>query len=168
VGLSGGLVVAVLAAVNAFGDVRDPATGEIVAGPRLADGTLADSVEHLEEAARFMRWGENTTLGVVATNARLSKPAATKVAEMAQDGLARTISPVHTSIDGDTVFAASVGGPPEGEAAERSPEGPVGVTAAPDVVGAWGARALAEAVLHAVRAAKGTADFPSVSELRSE
>jgi L-aminopeptidase/D-esterase-like protein len=129
---------------------------------------LADSVEHLAEAARFMRWGENTTLGVVATNARLSKPATTKVAQMAQDGLARTISPVHTSIDGDTVFAASVGGPPEGEAAGEPPEGPVGVAAAPDVVGAWGARVLAEAVLRAVRAARGTPSLPSVSELRPE
>jgi L-aminopeptidase/D-esterase-like protein len=161
-------MVAALAAVNAFGDVRDPSTGRILAGPRLDDGTLADSVEHLAEAARFMRWGENTTLGIVATNARLPKPTATKVAQMAQAGLARTISPVHTSIDGDTVFAASVGGPAEGEAAGRPPEGPVGVTAAPDVVGAWGARVLAEAVLHAVWAARGAPDLPSVSDLRSE
>jgi L-aminopeptidase/D-esterase-like protein len=168
VSLPDGLVVAALAAVNAFGDVRDPSTGEILAGPRLDDGTLADSVEHLAEAARFMRWGENTTLGVVTTNARLSKPAATKVAQMGQDGLARTVSPVHTSIDGDTVFAASVGGSPEGKAAGGTLEGLVGVAAAPDVVGAWGARVLAEAVLRAVWAAKGTPDFPSVSELRPE
>jgi L-aminopeptidase/D-esterase-like protein len=87
---------------------------------------------------------------------------------MAQDGLARTISPVHTSIDGDTVFAASVGGPPEGNAAGEPFDGPVGVAAAPDVVGAWGARVLGEAVLRAVRAARGTPDFPSVSELRPE
>jgi L-aminopeptidase/D-esterase-like protein len=168
VSLPDGLVVAALAAVNAFGDVRDPSTGRILAGPRLDDGTLADSVEHLAEAARFMRWGENTTLGVVATNARLSKPAVTKVAQMAHDGLARTVSPVHTSIDGDAVFAASVGGPPEGEAAGGPPEGPVGVAAAPDVVGAWGARVISEAVLRAVRAARGTPDLPSVSELRPE
>lgn len=155
--LAGGLVVAALIVVNAFGDVRDPSTGRIIAGPRLPDGALADSVEHLEEAARFMRWGEgettgNTTLAIVATNARLTKPAATKVAQMAHDGLARTISPVHTSIDGDTVFAASVGGS-------------AAVSASPDVVGAWGARVVADAVLRAIRSARGTPGLPSASEV---
>ena len=162
VSLSGGLVVAALAAVNAFGDVRDPAAGEILAGPRLADGTLADSVEHLEEAARFMRWGENTTLAVVATNARLTKPQVTKVAQMAHDGLARAISPVHTSIDGDLIFAASVGGPTDGYVPSNVPPG---VAAAPDVVGAWGARVVERAVLRAVRSARGIPGFPAVSEL---
>ena len=161
VGLSGGLVVAALAAVNAFGDVRDPATGEIVAGPRLADGTLADSVEYLEEAARFMRWGESTTLAVVATNARLTKPQVTKVSQMAHDGLARAISPVHTSIDGDLVFAASVDGPADGYVPSNVRPG---VAAAPDVVGAWGARVVERAVLRAVRSAKGIPGFPAVSE----
>jgi L-aminopeptidase/D-esterase-like protein len=162
VGLSGGLVVAALAAVNAFGDVRDPTTGEIVAGPRLADGTLADSVEHLEEAARFMRWGENTTLAVVATNARLTKPQVTKVSQMAHAGLARAISPVHTSVDGDLIFAASVGGPADGYVPSKVPPG---VAAAPDVVGAWGARVVERAVLRAVRSASGIPGFPAVSEL---
>ncbi len=152
VALPGGFVVAALAVVNAFGDVRDPSTGGIVAGPRLDDGTLADSVEHLAEAERFRRWGENTTLGIVATNARLSRPEATKVAEMAQDGLARTVSPVHTSLDGDAVFAASVGGQAR-------------VVMAPDVVGAWAARVVAGAVLRAVREARGVPGVPAVSEL---
>jgi L-aminopeptidase/D-esterase-like protein len=165
VSLSDGLVVAALVVVNAFGDVRDPSGGEILAGPRLADGTLADSVEHLLEASRFMRWGENTTLGIVATNARLSKPAATKVAQMAHDGLARTVSPVHTSVDGDTIFAASVGGPPQHGASGDTAEGPVGVAAAPDVVGAWGARVVSEAVLHAVRTTTGVPGIPSVSDV---
>ena len=151
VALPGGVVVAALAVVNAFGDVRDPSTGRIVAGPRLGDGTLADSVEHLAEAERFMRWGENTTLGIVATNARLSKPEATKVAQMAQDGLARTVSPVHTSLDGDAIFAASVGGQSS-------------VIIAPDVVGAWAARVVSDAVLRAVREAKGVPGVPAVSE----
>ncbi len=164
VSLPDGLVVAALAVVNAFGDVRDPSTGRILAGPRLDDGTLADSVEHLMEASRFMRWGENTTLGIVATNARLTKPQATKIAQMAHDGLARTVSPVHTSIDGDTIFAASVGGPLEGEDADP-PEGPVGVVAAPDVVGAWGARMISAAVLRAVLDASGTPDLPAASEI---
>ncbi|MDP8949213.1 MAG: P1 family peptidase, partial [Actinomycetota bacterium] len=85
--LESGLVVAALTAVNAFGGVRDPLSGEILAGPRMDDGTLGDTVALLETARP--RWGENTTLGVVATNARLTKPQATKVAEMAHDGLAR-------------------------------------------------------------------------------
>jgi L-aminopeptidase/D-esterase-like protein len=148
-----GLVISALVVVNAFGDVRDPSSGEILAGPRLTDGTLADSVEHLAEVAPHMRWGEgNTTLGVVATNARLSKPAATKVAQMAHDGLARTISPVHTSIDGDVIFAASI-------------NDSTAVSAAPDVVGAWGARVVAEAVLRAIRSAKGVPGFPAASEV---
>ena len=150
--LPGGVVVAALAVVNAFGDVRDPSTGGIVAGPRLEDGTLADSVEHLAEAESFVRWGENTTLGILATNARLSRPEATKVAQMAQDGLARTVSPVHTSVDGDVVFAASVGGRES-------------IMMAPDVVGAWGARVVAEAVLRAVREARGVPGIPAASEL---
>ena len=151
--LSEGLVISALVVVNAFGDVWDPSSGEILAGPRLTDGTLADSVEHLAEVAPHMRWGEgNTTLGVVATNARLSKPAATKVAQMAHDGLARTISPVHTSIDGDVIFAASI-------------NDSTAVAAAPDVVGAWGARVVAEAVLRAIRSAKGVPGFPAASEV---
>ncbi len=158
VALSGGLLVGALAVVNAFGDVRDPlAAGTILAGPRYEDGTLADSVKHLMEAAPFVRWGENTTLGIVATNARLTKPGVTKVAQMAHDGLARTVYPVHTSVDGDTIFAASVGG-----SSDESSRFAV----APDVVGAWGAQVVAEAVVRAVRSAKGMPDLPAVSELR--
>lgn len=146
--LEGGLVVAALAAVNAFGDVRDPASGKVLAGPRLDDGTLGDTVELLPEAASRMRWGENTTLGVIATNARLSKTQTTKVARMGHDGLARAIHPVHTTVDGDVIFAASVGE----------------VDAATDVVGAWGARVMTEAILEAVRAAEGIPGIPSVSD----
>jgi L-aminopeptidase/D-esterase-like protein len=146
--LDDGLVVGALAAVNAFGDVRDPSNGRILAGPRQDDGTLGDTVELLPEAASRMRWAENTTLGVVATNAGLSKIQATKVADMAHDGLARVIHPVHTTVDGDVVFAASVGE----------------VDVATDVVGSWGARVMQEAVLRAVQAAKGVAGIPSLSE----
>ena len=153
--LPDGVVVGALAAVNAFGDVRDPSTGAIVAGPRLEDGTLGDSVEHLMEAEPFMKWGENTTLAIVATNARLTKPAVTKVAQMAHDGLARAVYPVHTSIDGDVVFAASIEGLP-GES----------VVSAPDIVGAWGAHVVAEAIVQAVLTAKGTPDLPAASDLR--
>jgi L-aminopeptidase/D-esterase-like protein len=140
--------VGALAAVNAFGDVRDPNTGRILAGPRQDDGTLGDTVELLPEAASRMRWGENTTLGVIATNAGLSKIQATKVADMAHDGLARVIYPVHTTVDGDVVFAASVGE----------------VDVATDVVGAWGARVMQEAILRAVQAAESVPGIPSLSE----
>jgi L-aminopeptidase/D-esterase-like protein len=145
--LAGGLVVGALAAVNAFGDVRDEA-GNILAGPRRDDGTLGDTLELLPEAAARMHWGENTTLGVVATNARLSKPQATKVAQMVHDGLARAIYPVHMTVDGDVVFAASAGD----------------LSAAPDVVGAWGAHVMQRAILRAVREAKGAPGIPSASE----
>ena len=145
--LEGGLVVGALAAVNAFGDVRDE-RGTVLAGPRLQDGKLGGTVELLPEAAARMRWGENTTLGIVATNARLTKPQANKVAQMAHDGLARVIEPVHTTVDGDVVFAASVGA----------------VEALVDVVGAWGARVMQGAILRAVRSAVGIPGIPSISE----
>jgi L-aminopeptidase/D-esterase-like protein len=148
VGLDGGLVVAALAAVNAFGDIRDPGSGEILAGPRLEDGTIGDTVELLPKAASRLRWTENTTLGIVATNAGLSKSGANKVAQMAHHGLARVVHPVHTTVDGDVVFAASVGA----------------VDAMTDVVGAWGARVMQEAILRAVRAAEGVPGIPSASE----
>jgi L-aminopeptidase/D-esterase-like protein len=146
--LEDGLIVGALAAVNAFGDVRDPDTGRVIAGPRQDDGTLGDTVELLPEAVARMGWGENTTLGIVATNARLTKSGANKVAQMAHDGFARAIQPVHTTVDGDVAFAAAVGQ----------------VDAATDVVGAWGARAMQEAILRAVRAAEGVPGIPSVSE----
>jgi L-aminopeptidase/D-esterase-like protein len=151
VGLQDGLVVGALAAVNAFGEVRDPRTGKVLAGPRLEDGTLGDTVELLPEAAARLRWGENTTLGIVATNARLTKPQVNKVAQMAHDGLARAVYPVHTTVDGDVVFAASTGQ----------------VEAAPDVVGSWGARVLEEAVVRGVLAAEGVAGLPAVRDLKT-
>ncbi|MBA2440982.1 MAG: P1 family peptidase [Rubrobacter sp.] len=148
--LPGGTVVAALAAVNAFGDVRDPQTGRILAGPRLEDGTPGDSLELMMDAMARFGWGESTTLGLVATNARLTKPGVTRISRMAQDGLARTVYPAHTSVDGDTVFAASV---PAGDE----------VTAFADVVGAWGARAMQEAVLDAVRSAEPLGGVPAAN-----
>ena len=147
--LDGGLVVGALAAVNAFGEVRDPWTRKTIAGPRLEDGTLGDTVELLPEVADRLRWGENTTLGIVATNARLTKPQANKVAQMAHDGLARAVYPVHTSVDGDIVFAAGTG---ETEAV-------------PDLVGAWGARVIEDAIVRAVLAAEGSNGIPAARDL---
>lgn len=150
--LEGGAVVGALAAVNAFGNVLDPDTGETVAGPRTDDGSFGDTVRLLPEAAARMGWGQNTTLGVVATNVRLSKVQAAKVAQMAHDGLARAIEPVHTTVDGDVVFAASAGA--------ESLDG------ATDIVGTWGARVMQEAIVRAVRRAEGVPGIPSLSEYR--
>ena len=153
--LPDGLVVAALVAVNAYGDVIDPATGRVVAGVRTAGGNgLADARVLLRTGAAHKKpIGENSTLGVVATNARLTKTQATKVAQMAHDGLARSITPVHSLSDGDTLFALATG------------------TLAGDAdvsrVGALAAEAVADAVVRAVRAAKGLPGLPAARDLQA-
>ena len=156
-----GLVVAALIAVNAVGDVVDPADGTVIAGVRDEDGRLADARRLLLEsladpeaapnapgAGPFA--GANTTIGVVATNAPLTKAEANKVAEMAHDGLARTLYPVHTPADGDTLFALATG---------AGPETPVGR------IGALAAEAAARAVLDAVLSAEAIPGFPAARDL---
>ncbi len=137
---SGALVVAALAVANALGSIFDPRSHERIAGPRAPDGSFLDDVALL---ARGDAWsappGANTTLAIVATNARLRKPEATKVAQMAHDGLARAVVPAHLSRDGDTIFACATG--------EE--------TAPLDLVGVLAAEAVAEAIVRGVRAAKG-------------
>ena len=146
--LPGGVLVSALVAVNAVGDVLDPATNKILAGARVS----ADSAEFANGAAAVKQrkaqpaFNENTTLGVVATNARLTKVQATKLAQLAQHGLVRTISPVHTVYDGDTVFALSTG-------AETADFTALGVAAA---------EALGEAVLRAVRFAVPMGGLPAL------
>ncbi len=149
----GGLVVAALAAVNAVGDVIDPATGRVVAGVRTPDGAgLADARTLLRAGAGGGgRPRENTTLGVVATNAALTQAEATTVAQMAHDGLARAIVPAHTPSDGDAIFALATG---------RRDE-PVGA----GTVGALAAEAMAEAIVRAVRAAAGIPGYPAARDL---
>jgi len=153
IALPDGLVVAALVAVNAYGDVIDPSSGRVVAGVRTADGKgLADARVLLRTGALQKRpIGENSTIGVVATNAKLTKTQATKVAQMAHDGLARSIAPVHSLSDGDALFALATG-TLDGEA---------------DVsrVGALAAEAVADAVLRAVRAAKGLPGLPAARDL---
>lgn len=149
-----GIVVAALVAVNAVGDVIDPANGTIVAGARRpVVGGFVDSMAFAES-----RLGQtisemanrNTTLAVVATNVALSKVGATKVAQMAHDGLARTIRPVHTAFDGDTIFALSAG-EKEGDAS---------------LVGVVAADVLAQAVHNAVWAAQGLHGIPAARDLK--
>ncbi len=104
--LDNGLIVAALTVVNALGNVVSPTTGEIVAGGK-ENGCLVDITERLLDANVVP--GTNTTIGVVATNAVLSVAEATRVAEMAHDGMARAIRPSHTMFDGDTLFTLATG-----------------------------------------------------------
>ena len=151
--LENGLTVAAAVAVNAVGDVVDPATGEIVAGMLDADGGFVDARAFLRRGSRTGsdQPGANTTIGIVATNATLTKAEATKVAQMAQDGFARAIYPAHTPGDGDTVFSLATGA----------------WTGDPNVgtIGALAADVMAEAILRAVRLAEGLPGIPAVSDL---
>lgn len=107
---AGDLVVAALVAVNAAGDVLDPRSGKIVAGARTPDGKRpAGSIEELKRLSVVKPFGFNSTIGVIATNADFNKAEMTRVAMMGHDGLARTINPAHTPMDGDTLFALSTG-----------------------------------------------------------
>jgi L-aminopeptidase/D-esterase-like protein len=156
---AGGITVGALVAVNAIGDVIDPGNGQVVAGARTADGTqLLGTMRALlrGELPVLLQAGLATTLGVVATDAVLTKAQANKMAQMAHDGLARSINPVHTMSDGDTVFALATG--------------TSGKTASMTLLGALGAEVMAAAVLRAVRAATalkapGLPDLPAAGEL---
>lgn len=107
-----GLIVGAIVVVNAFGDIIDNITGKIIAGVRVAPDKMgfADTVKCLKQGFVKKQFGlTNTTLAVVATNARFNKKEVTKIAQMAQSGLIKTISPVHTTFDGDLIFAVSAG-----------------------------------------------------------
>jgi len=149
-----GIVVGALVAVNAWGDVVDPKTGQILAGARKADGRgFENSVARMREGWRAEPGeGRNTTIGVVATNVAFDKAQMTKIAQMAHDGLARSINPVHTPSDGDTLFAVATGA--------------IAVRANHGTIGALAAEAMAEAVVRAIRKAKGLPGVPSWSDLR--
>jgi L-aminopeptidase/D-esterase-like protein len=151
--LPNGLVVAALVAVNAVGDIVDPTTGAIVAGARNPDGSIADVRKLLREGAVLTqpRAGENTTIGLVATNAALTKTEANRLALMADDGFAKAIVPSHTVGDGDTVFALATG----------RWTGEVSLT----VLGALAAEAMAEAIVRAVSMADSIPGVPSAREL---
>jgi L-aminopeptidase/D-esterase-like protein len=151
-----GVVVAALVAVNAVGDVRDPETGRLVAGAREApDGRrLVDSARALATGAgglgRFAA-PEHTTIGVVATDARLTKPECAKLASLAMLGFARALSPPHTAFDGDTLFALSLG------------DATVDITR----LGLAAAEAVAAAIVRGVRAAVSLPALPAAREVRS-
>jgi len=135
--LENGVVIGAIVAVNPAGDVREPSTGEILAGP-FKNGIILDSIKLLEQNYQpTIPAGSNTTIGVIAVNADLTKAEATKVAQMAQDGYARTIFPAHTMFDGDTIFAVATGG-------ERIPV---------DVIGGLAAKVMERAIINAVKSA---------------
>ncbi len=147
---AGELTVAALAAVNAVGDVVDPRSGSILAGARAQGGQgFADTASALRNGPPTLKGGgssENTTLAVVATNAAFDKSGMTKVAQMAHDGLARCINPVHMPFDGDTVFALST------EVLTGADLGQVGALAA---------EVTARAIVRAVMQATAIPGYPS-------
>lgn len=154
-----GITVGAIVAVNALGDVVDPATGRPLAGARTVDGralqgTMATLLRG--ELPAPLQPGSATTIGIIATDAQLTKAQANKIAQMAHDGLARCINPVHTMGDGDALFALGTG------AARRAAD--------TSLLGALAAEVTARAVLNAVRAARrlagpGLPELPSLHEL---
>lgn len=160
-----GIIVGAIAAVNPFGDVVDPGTGKIIAGARTAKvgpltigqeetfaGTLQVMRTLIGRTALSFASRANTVIGVIATNAKLDKNETNKVAQMAHNGLARTIRPAHTMFDGDTIFALSTG--------------KKGADA--NIVGAFAAEVMVEAVLRAVRLAVGAGDLPAAGDVQQE
>jgi L-aminopeptidase/D-esterase-like protein len=158
--IGGSIVVGAIVAVNAFGDVLDPLTGQIIAGARPTkigplklggSNQFADTLKVMGtmtgRTILSLATGGNTVIGVVATNAKLDKSQATKVAQMSHDGLARVIRPAHTMLDGDTIFALSTG---QKKADVSS-------------VGAYAAEALELAIISALKAATPAGGLPAIS-----
>ncbi len=149
--LGDGTTVGALIAVNAGGNIVAP-DGRVLAGVRDEGGGFLDGTAWLaEHGMESLLKGGNTTLAVVATDATLTKAGATKMAQMAQDGLARSLDPVHTMYDGDTVFALATGA--SGRQTDLS------------VLGALAARTVSEAAADAAACAQGLAGLPSATDL---
>jgi L-aminopeptidase/D-esterase-like protein len=151
----GSLLVGAVVAVNCLGDVVDPHTGQILAGayesaPFRFMNCETELIRQCEKTSGG--FAGNTTIGVVITNAKLTKAQATKVASMAHDGYARTMRPSHTMLDGDTIFTLSVGD----------------IQADISAVGALATRVMAEAVLCAVQEATQLAGVPAMSDMTTK
>lgn len=158
--LDGGLIVGAIVAVNAVGDIVDSRDGSTIAGPRGETGAFLDTMAGLRSGSRRQPQPNdaaegNTTIGVVATNASLTKEQANRLATIAHDGLARAIRPVHTSSDGDTIFAMVTGEVEVGAGRLTALE-------------AFAALAVERAILKGVLAAKTLAGVPSVSEWKAK
>ena len=145
-----GLMVGAVVVVNALGDVFDSDTGKQIAGLRSEDGSLRSTLEYMEKNSSLPgdKFTGNTTIAVVLTNAAFSKPQLCKIAGMAHDGMARSIRPVHTSADGDSIYAVSAGN----------------VEADMDLVGALAAEAVSKAITRAVKSAAGAYGYPSAAD----
>jgi L-aminopeptidase/D-esterase-like protein len=163
--IGGGVILGALVAVNAFGDVVDPQTAKILAGLRSGKvgplrvgkkGYFADTLTVMKGTIGRGILGvatrTNTVVGVVATNAKLNKAQATKVAQMAQDGLARAVRPAHTMLDGDVIFALSTGA----------------VKADVSIVGAFAAEVLAQAIVRSVKMASPAGGLPGFLPLNQK
>jgi L-aminopeptidase/D-esterase-like protein len=153
----GGLTVGAIVAVNAVGDVIDPATGKVVAGARTLDGKKimaggATAAIMRGEIPAIVKPGTATTIGVIATDAVLTKAQAQKIAQMAHDGYARAINPSHTMFDGDTIFTIATG--------------KLGKTGNPTLLGMMAAEVMAAAILRAVLAAQSIPGWPAARDLR--
>jgi L-aminopeptidase/D-esterase-like protein len=162
VDLGGGAIVGAIVAVNPFGDVVNPNSGKVIAGARptkigpIGIGGKADFADSLEVMKSFagksvMRFASrgNTVIGVVATNANLTKEQINKVAQMAHDGIARAVRPAHTMFDGDTLFALSLG------------RKKVDV----NVVGTFAAEVVVESILRAVVFAEPVGGLPTAKDI---
>jgi L-aminopeptidase/D-esterase-like protein len=150
-GALAGVRVSALVAVNAVGDIRDPQTGVLIAGARKSAASLelADTEQQMKRGLQGGFRRENTTLALVATNARLDKVQATKLAQLASLGMARTIYPVNTMSDGDLVIALSLGNE----------------TANIDALGVVAAEAVAQAIVRAVKLAPTMGGLPGLASL---
>ena len=154
VDMGNGITVGAIMAVNAVGGVYDPDTGDLVVGIRNDHGGMDDPMEALlsgNDPATPPPFGSNTTIGVVATNATLTKEEANKLASIAHDGLALAVRPAHTMRDGDTIFAVATG--TEAGSADMLRLGAAAVVC------------VARAIVRGVRCATGLDDIPSVHEL---
>ncbi len=147
--LGGGVLVSALVAVNAAGDVLDPKSGAIVAGARKEPGSreFANSGEWMKRRGATGGLRRNTTLAVVATNAKLNKVEATRMAQLSHHGFVRAIAPVHTSMDGDLAIALSMGA----------------MSAPPDALNLAAGEAVSAAIVRAVRAAKTLGGVPGLA-----
>jgi len=150
--IHGDVIVAAIFSVNALGDVIDPSTGHVLAGIRPEDGQgFGNTVDLMRQGYTFLsKPGGNTVIGIVATNALLTKPQANKIAQMAHDGLGRAINPAHTMLDGDTIFSLSLG--------DRKCD----IT----TVGAMAAEVSQKAIISAVRHATGLDGVPCFNDIR--
>lgn len=157
IALPGGLIVAALVVVNAFGDVVDPAEGKIIAGARdpQTGTSFIDSAARIKQGLSLPKREtgfQNTTLGIVATNVKLSKRQISKVAQMAQSGLARTICPIHSTVDGDLIFSLSAGD----------------LSYDVNAVGLMAEEAIATAVVRAIREAEALGLLPAYRDLHKK